>query len=284
MTEKGYRVLDTLVRNYPYVIECVVTSRDLNIENDYYKEICEYCNENQIDVCDRAKFRNVTSRYAVAVSWRWLIDEASTTLVVFHDSILPKYRGFSPLVSALINGDDKVGVTALFATKEYDRGDIIFQSTSLVTYPIKIQQAIELVNGNYNELALKIAEKISNGDLLIGEKQNEEKASYSLWRDEDDYIIDWEQSSDQIKRFIDAVGYPYKGASTMVDGKKARIVDASIVDDVSIENRIPGKVIFVKQGMPVIVCRKGLLMITDIVDNETGNQLLPLSKFRTRMQ
>ena len=65
--------------------------------------------------------------------------------------------------------------------------------------------------------------------------QEEEKATYSLWRNEDDYLIDWNNTSKQIKRFIDAVGSPYKSASSYINNKKVRIIAA---------NEYPDKTIF----------------------------------------
>jgi methionyl-tRNA formyltransferase len=53
-----------------------------------------------------------------------------------HDSLLPKYRGFAPLPNALINGEREVGVTALFASEEYDMGDIVCQRRLAVEYPM----------------------------------------------------------------------------------------------------------------------------------------------------
>jgi methionyl-tRNA formyltransferase len=284
MTEKGYRVLEALALNFQQVIECVVTSRDPSIEKDYYNEIVAFCKENDIRVHDRKTLKTVNSNYAFAISWRWLIDSSTTTLIVFHDSLLPKYRGFSPLISALTNGDKKIGVTALFATEKYDCGDIIAQSSSPVNYPIKIQRAIELLVKNYTDLAIEITQKIVKETALHGVKQDETKASYSLWRDEKDYYIDWEQDAERIKRFTDAVSYPYKGSLTIIEGKKARILEAEVVENVHIENRTPGKIIFFKQNKPVAVCRKGLLRIVDIVDDETGESLLPFHKFRLRLE
>ena len=49
---------------------------------------------------------------------------------------MPKYRGFAPLVNSLVNGEKIIGVTALFASEEYDNGDIIMQSSVDITYPI----------------------------------------------------------------------------------------------------------------------------------------------------
>jgi len=281
MTEKGYRVLEAIEAHFPGMIECVISSRDVHIVKDYYDEIKVFCQQKGIVFLDKAQCEAIKSSYAIAVSWRWLID-LSTTLIVFHDSLLPKYRGFAPLVSALINGDNRIGVTALFASEEYDRGDIIAQSECTVNYPIKIQNAIQLLSENYKALAIKIVSQIMEGHALNGMEQDDREASYSLWHDEEDYIIDWEKSSEEIKRFIDAVGYPYKGALSILENKKARIIEAEVVDDVHIENRTPGKVIFVKDHKPVVVCGKGLIRIIDLVDAATNASLLPLSKFRIR--
>lgn len=283
MTEKGYRVLEEIATNFPQIIESVVSSRDPNISKDYYNEIKKLCIDKEIIFWDKKDFEIINSHFALAVSWRWLIDPMSTELIVFHDSLLPKYRGFSPLVTALSKGDNKIGVTALFATEDYDCGDIISQSETSITYPLKIQNAIEMITENYKRLAIDMSKKILGGELLKGSMQDEEKASYSLWRDEDDYIIDWKMPAVQIKRFIDAVGYPYKGAITTAGDRQARVLDTEIFNDVYIENRTPGKVIFIKNNCPVIVCGVGLLKITDIVDNKTGNSLLPFSKFRMRL-
>jgi len=284
MTEKGYRVLEVIASSSPGSIESVVSSRDPNVTRDYYDEIESLCNANGIQFLDRHKLKTVNSRFAIAVSWRWLIDASSTTLVVFHDSLLPKYRGFAPLVSALINGEQRIGVTALFANEDYDRGDIIMQSGNDVSYPITVQSAIELLAKNYRELAIEITGRIAENKPLVGKKQDESEVSYSLWRDENDYFIDWSQDAEEIRRFIDAVGYPYKGSLTWVEGKRARILKAEVCDDVHIENRTPGKVLFMSENKPVVVCGKGLLKISHIIDDHTRKSLLPFSKFRLRFK
>ena len=284
MTQKGYEVLKAIAEDFRDNINAVISSRDLSIQKDYYEEIKEFCIRHGILFYDRADAYVINSQYAIAVSWRWLINKPPTQLIVLHDSLLPKYRGFNPLVSALINGEKKVGVTALLASERYDRGDIISQFAIELSYPIKIQDAIELMISSYKEMALRIIQKIANGETMQTVKQNEKEASYSLWRDEEDYKIDWSQSSEYIKRFIDAVGFPYKGAATTVSNKIARILDAEVVKDVKIENRTPGKVIFVEGFKPVVVCGTGLLKINEIVDDQTKKSLLPMSRFRIRFK
>ena len=54
-------------------------------------------------------------------------------LIVFHDSVLPKLRGFNPLVTSLINGYEEIGVTVLYGTEDFDRGEIILQKKVNIT-------------------------------------------------------------------------------------------------------------------------------------------------------
>lgn len=69
----------------------------------------------------------------------------------------------------------------------------------------------------------------------------------------------------------------------MLDDKVFRILDCELFSDVKIENRTPGKLIFMDNKYPVIVCGTGLLKITEMVDNER-NDVLPLNKFRLRFK
>jgi methionyl-tRNA formyltransferase len=201
---------------------------------------------------------------------------------VIHDSLLPRYRGFAPLPTALINGEELIGVTALYASEEYDRGDIIAQQAVSITYPIKIQQAIDALASAYVELAISIGKAILSGLTLPARPQDESLASYSPWRDEDDYRINWSLDAAAIKRFIDALGPPYKGASSQLDGKLVRVLDASIEPDIRIEQRSPGKVMFIRDGLPVVACGVGLLKLMDVRDAIGAETILPLTRFRSR--
>lgn len=115
-------------------------------------------------------------------------------------------------------------------------------------------------------------------------EQDESKASYSLWRNEDDYQIDWSLSAETISRSIDALGFPYRGASAWDGDQKCRILEAEEVDDVLLENRVPGRVIFMEEGCPVVVCGKGLIKLKKMVDDTSGEDLLPLKRFRTHFK
>lgn len=284
MTEKGYAFLKETATKYKSIFNMVIVGNDKSIQKDYETEIINLCHEKNIDYIKKADFREVESEYAIAISWRWLINHPAEKLIVFHDSPLPKYRGFAPLVNALINGEEEIGVTAIFGANDFDTGNIIAQSKSKVSYPINISDAIRINNKNYLCCAELVLNKLLRGEKIEATKQVESEATYSVWRDENDYRIDWSKSAVEIRRLIDAVGFPYKGASTFFEGNLIRILSAEEYTDVTIENRDCGKVLFVNDGKPVVICGKGMLKITEahIEENGKTTSFLPLSKFRIR--
>lgn len=284
MTEKGYHFLKRSLEVYKPLIALVVVGRDRSIQDDFEKEIIELCAAQSIKYVKRSSAPAVKTIYAMAVSWRWLINHPESKLVIFHDSPLPKYRGFAPLVNSLINGEKEIGVTALFGASDFDTGSIIAQSTSTVTYPLKIQEAIKLNNENYFLCAKQIFERLLRGETLRGVAQLDSSASYSVWLDENDYKIDWNKSAVEIRRFIDATGYPYRGAFTYFEGKLVRILKAEEAAEVNVENRHFGKALFFSEGKPVIICGQGMLKITEAVVEGDGNDssLFPINKFRIR--
>lgn len=286
MTQKGYEVLRTFLNIDTSLISFVVCAHDSSLDNDYYDEIESLCYNKKIKFYDRLSLEKDLSTISIAVSWRWMI-KSNHPIIVFHDSLLPKYRGFNPLPSALINGESEIGVTSLYATDEYDKGEIILSSSSKITYPITLSKSIKIIINNYIDLTKKIVNILLSGRIPYSTPQLESEATYSLWRDDKDYLIDWNQSSKRIRRHVDSLGKPYKGASSHLiyksDVSLVRILSVQEVDDVIIENRNNsiGKVIFIKDGKPVVVCGDGLLYINDMVD-DSGKNALPIKNFRSR--
>lgn len=287
MTKKGLEVLRRAAEINMDIIDYIVVGTDSNIENDFSKQIIELAQNANIKFFMQGEEPIPDKdKYIFAISWRWIINHPVDKLIVFHDSLLPKYRGFAPLVNMLINGEKNIGVTALFGASEYDKGNIILQKSSKIDYPIKICEAIELNIENYISLAEEIISALLDGKELKGIIQDEKEATYSIWRDEDDYKIDWSKSSDEIKRLIDAIGYPYSGAITSNSkGERIRILDAEIIDDVFCEVRHPGKVIFINKGIPTVICGQGLLQINEAYYAGTKSKTyLPMKSFRVKFE
>lgn len=217
----------------------------------------------------------VAADRSIAAGWRRMLDVPN--LVVIHDSLLPRYRGFAPLVTALIDGAPRVGATAILGGPIADTGPIVGQYATSVVYPARIADVIAQVAPLYARLTRDI---LANWPTA-GTVQNEVDATYSVWRDGDDYVIDWSQDSARILRLIDAVSDPYPGASTSTRTEVVRVLEADELPDVRVDDRKPGKVIFLDGGCPVVVCGRGLLRLLDLRDYD-GRSLLPWLSLRTR--
>ncbi len=282
MTQKGFDVLNSLTKSQQIqFIDFICIGKDSNLEDDYSDKIKELCEIHSITyfLKESLSEKVLHSDFYIAISWRWLLDLSN--LIIIHDSILPKYRGFAPLVNMLINGENEIGATALYASEEYDKGEIIAQEKITIQYPITIAEGIDIVGSLYVNLVNKIiAQGVSNS--FQPKQQDESKATYSLWLDQEDYFVDWTWTADKIKRKIDACGSPYDGAKTILDKEIIVLEKAEVEQDVYIENRTVGKIIFVKGNCPVIVCGKGLLRLTAAKKANTKENILPLSKFRLK--
>jgi len=287
MNEKGFYTLKKFIKKFSSdSIEYIVSSKDTNIKKDYFKEIKQLCIKYKISFFDRnsnyLKKEKLFNGYEFAIGWKWIILNYKN-LIIFHDSILPKYRGFAPLVNTLVSNENLGGVTALFASNEYDKGDIIMQKSMNINYPIKINSAIEQIKPLYYDLVEDIYTLILEDKQLPRQKQDENKATYSMWLDGEDYFIDWQNwSAKKIKRFVDATSYPYDNAKAYLNGKVVKFIDVKVLEDVKVKNRKRhiGKVIFI-QDSPVIVCKKGLLKLVDIQDENDDNLMI---NFRSRFK
>lgn len=278
--QKGFKAVSSLKNKHIEAIGQVIIGIDENVKDDYSSQIKHWCKSKTVKYCFNSDEVICRAEYSIAIGWRWLIKNHSE-LLVFHDSLLPKYRGFNPLVTALINGDEEIGVTVLKGVQGYDEGPIAFQKQIKVQYPIKINEAIRKISDLYADLLNVTFDALYSKDFSFTD-QEPELVSYSLWRDSEDYRVNWWHDSLRIKRFIDAVGYPYQGAQCTLNGKTLHIYDAEVVNDINISNREPGKVIFKDNSGLTIVCGMGLLKIKEFF-NEDGS-LAKLNSFRLRFK
>lgn len=283
--KKGYLVLDHFIAKYGSAnVAFVVASRDRGQLNDCFEVIKGLCQSKNIVFINKPEINDSILpkvKYRFCIGWRWMIPDTNN-LIVMHDSPLPKYRGFAPLVNMLINGEKKLAVTALYASSEYDKGEILSSRSVGIVYPLKIQDAIEIIIPLYIECIDEVYDKFL-GESLIGIKQEEKEATYSVWRDEYDYRINWSDSAEDIVRFCNAVGYPYMGANTTLDGEMINIMSVCEYPNVQVESRMKhvGKIIFFNHDNPVVICGDGLVELLAI--KKDGKEISGRSiSFRTR--
>lgn len=296
VNEKGAVTLKTLVENSMIDhIGFVVTYKQNLVQEDYSDEIKRVCFNEGIACFERREINAETiykylKQYdicgAITIGWQFILpmewfEGLEVGLIVFHDSLLPKYRGFSPTPSAIINGETQLGVTAIFATNEMDAGEVVLQRAFTLLPDEYIKDVIQRQSVIFAEMVMEILRKSEN-NALNSYPQDKTQITYSVWRDEEDCRIDWKQSSDVIYRLIRAVGTPYIGAYCYYNDERIKILKAVPVEDVYFEIRYPGKIWKFESGNPIIICGSGMLKIIDAEDMD-GNKIA-FKKLRSRMK
>jgi methionyl-tRNA formyltransferase len=216
--------------------------------------------------------------------WQWLSKEIDRRFVVFHDSLLPKLRGFSPTVTALIAGETEIGVTAFSPVggepSVADSGPIFGQEKIPIQYPATVRAVYEKLGPAYCRLADRVLAAAAAGPLSFADQEASD-ATYSLWRDEDDYQVNWAMSAEQIRRFVDAVGWPYLGAKSTLQGREIRIDRVEACRDLAFVNRCPGKIWSLAGGLPEVVCGSGMVRI--LAARETDGSPVKFTALRARL-
>lgn len=167
-----------------------------------------------------------------AVSWRYLVPASVFRTprygaFVFHDSLLPEYRGFSPTVWAIANGADHTGVTLFEMNDGVDTGPVVAQERVAIGESETIATVLERVTETY----LKLLEANLPGLLAgtaQGTPQDETRATYCRRRTPDDNRIDWSRSAREVHNLIRAVTKPYPGAFTTLGGRRLTVWSASL--------------------------------------------------------
>jgi methionyl-tRNA formyltransferase len=146
-----------------------------------------------------------------------------------HASLLPQYRGAAPINWAIINGEQKTGLTTFFIRQEIDTGNIIKQ----VEEPIYRE---DTAGSLHDRLMIKGAgvvldtvRVIEKGDytLTVQEETGGLKKAPKIFRE--DCVIDWELPADVLHDFVRGLS-PYPGARTELNGTAYKILRTSKSD------------------------------------------------------
>jgi methionyl-tRNA formyltransferase len=190
----------------------------------------------------------------VANNWRtWLppeiFDLPPHGTLNIHDSLLPAYAGFSPLIWALINGETEVGVTAHRMNAELDAGDIVLQRA----VPVGPQDtATDLFHRTVDLIGPIVTEAL---DLIASDRarwtpQDRSRASFFHKRSIEDSRIDWTWPAEDLERLVRAQSDPYPNAFTHHRGERIRIVSAAVSQ--ACYGGTPGRV-FIREGDGVVI-------------------------------
>jgi methionyl-tRNA formyltransferase len=257
-----------------------------------------YFSENNInkDFYDNL-FHDFSIDLAVAMLWLYTISDhiiKSTKygILNLHGGLLPRYRGNACQTWAILNGEDKIGVTChLMEGGSFDSGPIVKQEYFTVNENDKVGDLIHKIESIGIGLVIASVMDFVNDRVNI-QIQDESKSQYCYPRLPRDGEINWNDSAYNIKKLIRAAGRPYPGAYSYFSDtrdnnliKKLIIYECEIIDPPYNEiNCIPGHLVKLDNGMSwAVKCGDTrLIKLLDITID--GKLILPESFFNSVRQ
>ncbi len=191
-----------------------------------------------------------------------ILDIPTHGCINVHFSLLPSYRGASPVQEAILNGDAETGVTIIQMDALLDHGPILSQIKVTVDSSDTAQTLREKLSIKGGQLLLETVEKIFAG-TLSPKAQNESQMTGTRRLTRDTGRIDWSKSAVAIERMVRALN-PWPGIWTVCDGKRIKILKGNFVDEETTKNGICGTFLSNATHPLAIRCGKGLLEIHEL--------------------
>lgn len=201
-------------------------------------------------------------RAVIVAGWYWLIPDEILNAVPagfigLHYSALPSYRGSSPVVWALINGDPTIGYSIFQLTTGMDEGPLWAQG--------RVARGDGYIGGVLNRLAdaavpdlVDVARGILDGSARPT-PQSAEHLSYAAPRTPDDGRIDWTLDAISLERFVRAQSHPYPGAFATLSSQVVRIWDAAA--SAVPHYGTPGQIVMTTGDEVVVACGDGSALV-----------------------
>ncbi len=271
----GLRVLKEVYSLAPNSLIGAVTIDDTNDTRTKYVEFKDFAQTQGFEL-HTAKNRNHSEQIVEAlkpdlclvVGWYWLIGDTTLAAVPFgfigiHNSLLPKYRGGSPLIWPIIRGQREVGFSFFSFTLGMDEGNIWAQGSVTIEEHDYISSILEKLENKTIEVLRRSYLQILNGSVEPVE-QNHELATYCAQRFPGDGNIDWCKPAQDIYNFIRAQSDPYPGAFTYFDGQEMKIWRARIFEKPYIGT--PGQVARITSDEAYVICGDDRAIILEEVE------------------
>ena len=190
-----------------------------------------------------------------------ILDIPRCESINIHPSLLPLWRGASPIQSAILKGDTKTGISLIRMTPELDAGPI-FAITETSIGPE--ENTLTLSNRLANMSAILMTDNIEDivNKNTFPNEQEHQKATYASKLTKQDAIINWTRPASEILKKIKAFN-PWPVARSILEQKNFRIWDAKLskqINDIS----MPGSIIKTQSKEILVATGDGMLSLISV--------------------
>jgi methionyl-tRNA formyltransferase len=189
-----------------------------------------------------------------------------------HYAPLPRYRGRATVNWAIINGEKTFAACIHRIVPDLDAGDVFFKGEIIIEERDRIRDVYDKLNDVIRKNLGCIVLEAYQGKISPVRLDDNIVPTYCCTRLPEDGCIDWHKSTAEVDRLIRAVGHPFPGAFTYLNGKKMFIWKARPVPNPQIyEGRVPGRIVNVIRGKGVeVLTGDGVLLIENVEIEDAG--------------
>jgi methionyl-tRNA formyltransferase len=188
---------------------------------------------------------------------RTVLDTPVSGCINIHPSLLPRYRGASPIASAILGGDEFTGISIMLMDEGLDTGPVLTKAQ----IPIADNDTTASLTSKLSLIAAHLLQDILpefEGGQIVAQAQDEARATYSGIISRESGEIDWHTPADYIWRQVRAF-YPWPGCHTRWQGRRIKVIEALPV--VEEKDAVEGQVLAMIDGGFAIKTGNGILKI-----------------------
>lgn len=282
--EFSVKILDSILSSRHKVVGIVTQPDKINARGNkiIFGKVKEYAIKNRLPVfqydninkqgVEQLRSLNadimVTAAYGQILKQN-ILDLCPKGIINVHASLLPEYRGSSPVQWALINGENKVGITVMQTEIGVDTGDMILQEAIQLEGSENSQEVLELLSNLGSKLIINALDLIEKNEVVFI-PQDESKATHCRILVKEDGIINWKNDCKDIKNLIRGI-MPWPSAFTTCKFGRLKILKAEISDNKNFGT--PGEILLADPKIGFTVkCGKGALDLL-IVQGENAKAM-----------
>ena len=187
----------------------------------------------------------------------------------FHGSLLPKYRGRTPHVWAIINGEEKTGITAHLIDEALDNGPIVRQVVLPITEEMTGGEVLERFRTLYPILVTDVLSDIAQDRLSIT-PQNAALATYFEKRTPADGRIDWNWQRERIRNWVRAQAAPYPGAFFYLSDTQVAVHLANYSDLGFRQTQLNGTLLETGSDYVIVKTPNGALRLSELENYDSA--------------
>ncbi|MDD3302512.1 MAG: methionyl-tRNA formyltransferase [Candidatus Gracilibacteria bacterium] len=256
-----------------------------------YTPIKQLALENKIDLLQPLKLKNnfevfeklksLDLDFIIVVAYGKIIPKDILKIpkhgcINIHGSLLPKYRGASPIQECLKSGDKKTGLTIMYMSEGMDEGDLL----SIKEIDVDIVDKTGDIFRKFEDVGPNLLVETLNGIIdgkIKGTKQDCDCATYCKKIEKEDGLIDFKNlSRNEIYNRFRAY-YVWPGIYTYYNGKKLNLEEVSILDDDKYDGQV-GQVVKLQNKKVGVLAKDSKILIVDKVKLE-GKKSIDILSF-----